>query len=202
MTDQNQTAQDEQDQKDVFEAIDIAQLRKAAKSLNISAQRDWGKEDYIRAIQAKQEALNVEVALDANAPKPGYARVLVHRDPSPGHKNTPIHVGVNGWIFQIPRGVEVDIPKMVVEGLKDAVTIVTRQKEGNTGREQYVDEPQLSYPFQVLAITPGDAPNRNDARSASYERKEAFFKRFGRWPTSGELQEAIKQKIQKELSEF
>lgn len=203
MTDQNQTVQEEQDTKDAFEGVDIAQLRKVAKTLGITSQRDWGKVDYIAAIQAKQEALNVEIAMgDSSAPKPGFARVLVHRDPTPGHKNTPIHVGVNGWIFQVPRGIEVDLPIMVINGLKDAITLVTRPKgEDQRGREIYGEEAQLSYPFQIVAITPGVNVNRNDARSVTYERRETFWKKFGRWPTQGELDEAMKHKIRKEMQE-
>lgn len=204
MTDQNQTVQEEQDTKDPYGTVTIAQLRNVAKTLGILSQRDWGKGDYIAAIQAKQEQLNTEVVVDdTSAPKPGYARVLVHRDPTPGHKNTPIHIGVNGLIFQVPRGIEVDIPIMVVNALKDAITLVTRPKgEDSRGREIYGEEPQLSYPFQVVAITPGPFVNRNDARAATYERKYAFFQKIGRWPTEGELQEAMKNKIKKELENF
>lgn len=203
---ENQTVQDAQEQDtDLIAALDMASLRKAAKLLGITAQRDWGKVDFVEAIKAKQSNTEAEFVFDnSNAPKPGFARIIIHRDPTPGHKNTPIHSAVNGRIFQIPRGIEVDVPLPIVEALKNAVTIVTRQKEpgqsdGRSGA--YVDEPQLSYPFQVLQVTPGEWTNPNDGRKVSYERRLAFHKRFGRWPTSGELAEAMKIKMQKDLAE-
>jgi hypothetical protein len=203
---QETTAQDAQEQDtNLLAALDMASLRKAAKLLGISAQRDWGKEDFVKAIQDKQANTDAELALlNANAPKPGYARILIHRDPTPGHKNTPVHVVVNGRIFAIPRGLEMDVPRPIMEALANAITIVTRQKESGHGDGRsgaYVDEPQLSYPFQVIAITPGEYVNPNDGRRVSYERRLAFHTKFGRWPTHGELQEAMKIKMQKDLAE-
>lgn len=205
MTD-NQTAQEAQDQDtNMLAALDMASLRKAAKLLGIAAQRDWGKEDFVRAIQDKQNQTDAEYVFDnSNAPKPGYARILIHRDPTPGHKNTPIHTSVNGRIFQVPRGLECDVPLPIVEALKNAITLVTRRKTSDDGDKPgaFVDEPQLSYPFQVVSVTPGEYKNSNDGRAASYERRKAFHDRFGRWPTAAELAEAMKIKMQKDLADY
>lgn len=203
---ENHNAQDEQSQDtNMLAALDMASLRRAAKLLGISAQRDWGKEDFVRAIQDKQNQTEAEFVFEnANAPKPGYARIIIHRDPTPGHKNTPIHTSVNGRIFQVPRGLEVDVPLPIVEALKNAVTIVTRRKtdDDNGKPGAFVDEPQMSYPFQVLQVTPGEYTNPNDGRAASYERRKAFHDKFGRWPTAGELAEAMKIKMQKDLADY
>lgn len=180
--------------------LDIATLRRATKLLGIKAEPNWTKADFVAAIQTKQKEDNIpEVVLDANAPKAGFARVLVHRDPTPGHKNTPIHAGVNGMILQIPRGLEVDVPIPFVEALKNATGStpqLVEQADAKNPSGSYKEVEQMSYPFQVLAITPGNKfSNNHDNRKASYERREAFEKQFGRWPTRGELEEAMKAKI-------
>lgn len=206
MTDKDlESAQEERGQLDVLESLSIAELRKAAKHLGITFQRDWTKEDYINLIKHKQAQAAHKYVFDKNiGPEPGFARIIVHRDPTPNHKNTPIHAGVNGKIYQIPRGLEVDVPLPVVEALNNAITIVTRQVGGESLDNPtgvYVDEPQMSYPFQVISFTPGEFKNANDSRSANYERRYAFFMKFGRWPTAGELAEAMKLKMQRDLAE-
>lgn len=206
MTDKEQTPVDaERAQVEAVAALDIQSLRKAAKLLGISASREWSKEDFVVAIQAKQEESIQQLVFDSStAPRPGFARILVHRDPSPGHKNTPIHAGINGWIFQIPRGHEVDVPIPLVEVLKNARSIQVRQREAANPQNPsgtYTDEEQTNYPFQVLQITPGEFKNVNDGRGPNYERRVAFYKKFERWPTDGELKEAMKQKIAKEMNE-
>lgn len=197
-------AQEGRGQLEALEDLSISDLRKVAKHLGIASQRDWTKEDYVNVIKHKQEQANHKYVFDTNVgPAPGFARILVHRDPTPGHKNTPIHAAVNGVIFQIPRGIQVDVPLPIVEVLQNAITIVTRQVETESLDKPmglYADEPQLSYPFQVISFTPGEWKNRADARSANYERRYAFFKRFGRWPTAGELAEAMKIKMRKDLA--
>lgn len=202
---ENSTAQDERSQLDAVEALDISQLRKAAKLLNIGAHRDWGKEDYIAAIQAKQsQKTAAAIVFDNNTgPRPGHARIVLHRDPTPGHANSPVQVGVNGRLLSIPRGVEVDIPLPFVEALNNARSTITRQQQG-VSRDNpgglYKDEEIVSYPFQVVSITPGgDFNNPNDSRSVEARRRQAFADKFGRYPTSGELNEYLSAQIRKEM---
>lgn len=198
-------AQEERSQLDVLESLDIASLRKYAKLMNIAAQRDWTAEDYVQAIKVKQEQNKIaSIVFDnTNAPAPGHARVLVHRDMTPGHKNGPVQVGVNGRLVHIPRGIEVDIPIPYVEALKNSKSLQIRQVEsGGQGSPMgtYRDEEISYYPFQIISITPGgNFQNPHDSRGASYERRFAFHKAFGRWPTDGELKEAMRAKIIKEM---
>lgn len=194
-------AQDARSQIDAVDDLDMASLRKVTKLLGISAQRDWSKEDFIAAIKAKQENVNAPSLVFDNslAPKPGYARIIIHRDNSPGHKNPPIHAGINGRIFSIPRGVEVDIPEPLVGVLSNARSLVLRQTDDNEGRTTYKDSMTQSYPFQVLAVTPGKFENNVDGRAANFERRKAFNTKFGRWPTKGELEEAMRHRIANEM---
>jgi hypothetical protein len=191
-------------QTDAVESLDIAQLRKFANIMKIPAKRDWSKEDYIAAIKAKQDsqALATFVFDPSTAPAPGKARLIIHRDPSPNHKNSPIHVGVNGYLISIPRGIEVDIPIPHVEALQNAKTVEINQMS-SSNRENpsgtYKDEERTSYPFQVLAVTPGEFFNPHDNRGASYAASKRFFDKFGAWPTEGELKEVTKADINRQL---
>lgn len=202
MTDiEHSESQEETSQIEAVEKFDIAQLRKVAKFLGITAQRDWRAEDYVAAIKTKQEqnALSTYVFDGNTGPAPGHARLMLHRDPTPGHKNSPVQVGVNGRIIHIPRGIEVDVPLPFVEALKNAKTTYVRQVEmGNANAPMGIfrDEETVSYPFQVTAVTPGGKfENQHDARATNYVHRKAFYDMVGRWPTSGELQEAIKARI-------
>lgn len=202
MTDLN-VAQEEQAQEDAYDGLAIADLRKFAKMLGITAQRDWSKEDFVASIKSKQAHAGFTLAVDANAPKPGLSRIVIHRDPTPGHKNNPIHLGVNGRLIAVPRGLEVDVPTAFVEVLKNAVTVKTEQDADASHANPagtYREVPNTSYPYSVVATTPGGFANPFDGRQAQAERKAAFHKAFGRWPTDGELKEAMRQKIIRELT--
>lgn len=195
-------------QLEAVNALDIGQLRKAAKLLGIDAKNTWTKEDFVSAIQSKQREndLLTTVFDTSVGPAPGFARVLIHRDPTPGHKNGPVHLSVNGRLIAVPRGGEFDIPIPYVEVLKNAVTTVTISsgeggKTAVEGNSLFREEPRTSYPFQVIAITPGKFTNSMDGRATQYNKRKAFFDEFGSWPTSGELkaweQEEIRKRINK-----
>lgn len=190
---ENSDAQEERSQLDVLDNLDIAMLRKAAKVLNIQAQRDWDKGDFVAAIKAKQEQKTAADVVFDNAlgPKPGHARIVLHRDPTPGHKNGPVQCGVNGRLLHIPRGVEVDIPIPHMRALESARATITRQQQGNSRDNPsglYKDEELMSYPFQLVAITPGGTfSNPNDSRQVQARAAQAFADVFQRYPTGGEL---------------
>lgn len=195
----------------------IGDLRALAKSYGIKAQRDWTKPDFIKAIViAQTEGVAPDLASDTNEadrliasyslahdkteasaakgmPKPGFARIIVHKDPTPGHSNSAVQVGLNGRFFNIPRGASVDIPIPYLGVLRDAVHKQRRQvKEPNADNLEGIvtEEEILSYPFQIVALTPGGKfVNVEDQRSVSAARRTAFHKELGRWPTDGELGE-------------
>lgn len=206
MTEYESGAQEERVEATSIEQMSIAQLRAAAKFLGVTAQRDWRAEDFVRAIKNKQEqnTLTQYVFDGSSGPAPGYSRVMIHRDPSPGHKNSPVPLGLNGRIIFVPRGIEVDIPTPFVGVLQNAQTGAMQEIEAgslNSPGGRFKETFATSYPFQVTAATPGGKfESQLDNRKASYERRKAFADVFGRWPTDGELKEAMKQKIIKSLS--
>lgn len=177
-------------QVEALNKLDINSLRTFAKLSNISADRSWTKEDFITALQAKANNSTVGMVFDSETgPKPGYSRILLHRDTSAGHKNSSVHVGFNGAIFAIPRGVEVDVPTDVVGVLKDAKGLVTSHIEESTGPGRYVETLQQSYPFQIIATCPGKVANRNDTRAVAFANKKRCKDAIGKWPTHAELAE-------------
>lgn len=207
MTDIN-TVQDEQND---LADLSIQELRKLAKFLEVPSQRDWTKEDFVAALQAQREAS--EDALAAfqpksasnesmpSVPRPGYARILIFRDPTTGHANSPVPVGVNGRMFLMPRGMEIDVPIAHVQALNDAKQTVIRQTQEpdavNPGGK-VVEEVIQSYPFQVLQITPGGKfTSPEDQRGAMAQRKQKFVDIHKRWPTKGELDEFEKEQVRK-----
>lgn len=186
------------DQTAALNKLDINALRAFAKLQNIKAGRDWTKEDFVTALQAKAGQSTVGMVFDSGmGPKPGYTRILLHRDTSAGHKNSSVHVGVNGTIFAIPRGVEVDVPTYVVGALHDARGLVTSHIEEQHGPGRFVETMQNSYPFQIVAVNPGKVANRNDTRSRNFELRQACKNAIGKWPTHAELQEWQKYEMRK-----
>lgn len=206
------------DQDDLFSDATIGDLRSLAKRYGIKAQRDWNRDDFIKAIALKQQEgdtpdLSSEeaeadrlianyslptdrttaAAANKGPPKPGFARVILHKDPTPGHANSSVQVGLNGKFYDVPRGIPVDLPIPFLGVLRDAVHKVRRQvKEPNADNLEGVvtEEEILSYPFQIVSLTPGGKfVNSEDQRSVSASRRSAFHKQLGRWPTDGELVE-------------
>lgn len=183
------------DNSETIASVDFNDLKKFAKILNIKASRDWGKEDYIAAILAVQRANNIQVVVDENAPAPGYSRIMLHRDPTPKAKNNPIHLGVNGRLMQVPRGIQVDIPTEMVEVLENARTKALTEVDGPNGRPVFVETESISYPYQLIATTPGKSHNRYDNRAEAFKIKQKCREAIKKWPTDGELKEWLKAQM-------
>ena len=206
MTDNQLTHLDESGAEDLND-LNIAELRQTAKLLQITTQRDWKKEDFVAAISKKLEAARLIESIGGvstgaeSTLKPGEAKILIHRDPTPGHANNNIQIGLNGRIMNIPRGVEVVLPLEYVNVLADAKQTVIRQVKAPNELypEGIVEEREIqSYPFQVIELRPHTKASRFnsplDQRGAYYARREAFRDEVGKWPTSGELIEWEKAK--------
>lgn len=201
-----------------LETCHIGTLRSIAKAEGIVVQRDWTRKDIVNAVKAGRgepvEADDAEQTIDDedainqmvfgaskteakkaadSRPKPGFAKVLIHKDPTPGHANSPVPVALNGRMIFIPRGVPVDVQIEYVGVLRDAVhTIVTQKKEPtqNNPNGEVTEEDILSYPFQVLSVTPGKSFRSDvDQRAKHAQRRQRFAETFHHWPTKGELDE-------------
>lgn len=198
MSENTMTQKDESE--DTLDSLGMSELRMYAKLMGISARRDWDKNDFITAIKLKQSAAALYSAAedekDQDDLPPGHAKILIMRDPTPGHNNSSIPLGLNGRMFIAPRGVEFVIPLEYIGVLADAKSSILRQVEAPSLHkpEGVVKEEEIySYPFQVLRVRPHTKDSafksQLDQRGAHYARKKKFYDAIGKWPTVGELME-------------
>ena len=180
--------------------LDINELRKLATTVyRIVLTRDMSEADIRKAIEAKKKKSDyAELAeLVGGAPKPGYARILVHKDPSPGASNRPVPLGINGYRIAIPRGIEVDVPIKVVGVLNDAKVSVLREDTSlapnDPGRFKF--ESAHSYPFSLITMTPGPdpRPGYEQNREKQMRPRVKFRDKYGYWPRKEELREAMRR---------
>lgn len=179
--------------------VDIGTLRAVAKALNIKSERTWRTEDYLEAIAAVQLSRNMpQVVVDENAPKPGFARIVIHRNPDKQGSNSPVHLGLNGKIYQVPRGIPVDIENEFIEVLLHARSkqpVLKTQADAKNPTGIYGDEENMAYPFQVVASTPGGKfHNVNDNRGSKHAIRKEFYDKYEHYPTDGELKAYIQGK--------
>jgi len=176
-----------------FEDMTVGQLREAAKHMNIPVPQGSDKKDLVELLNNRKSQRTVaEVSLKGTKPAPGYCRIRIDENPN-SNKNIPVYVFDNGLEYTVPRGVEVDVPKRIVDNLRNAVVRRVKQEEGEDGRPKttYINVPQ--YPLQVLDSTPG--PDLKSKREIAAERlmgpRRAYREIFGRWPRRHELNRAI-----------
>lgn len=184
-----------------FQDMAIAKLREYASHLRVQVAKTATKEEIIKAIENKLNGRVIPtIASGDNSPLPGYARIRVLEDPTPGAMNIPVYINSNGYVATLPRGVDIDVPMRVLRCLNDAV--VRRRKQTtvvdpNTGREVFKETTVVSpsYPFQVIEITPGPevlTPHEMNKLKADGPRKR-YRQMFGRYPRPADLHRAIER---------
>ena len=125
-----------------FSDMDIGKLRQYASHLRVPLAKTATKNDIIEAIERKLNGrVMPEIAGANDSPPPGYAKIRVLEDPTPGAANIPVYLNANGYVATLPRGVDIIVPQRVVRTLNDAV--VRRRKQSiavdpQTGRETFV----------------------------------------------------------------
>lgn len=197
MSTENTSLDNEQDE--TLKSMEIAQLRKYAAIARVAITRDMDKNEIITAIKAKQRDRDtIRIAEVGNAPAPGWTRIVLHRNGSPGALNRPLYINANGYKCTVPVGVEVDVPHKVVEVLNNSIEMRKEpdtEKRDRYGLVAYKDVPVHCYPFQTIASTPGPdpRPGREKTEASRYGPRYKFMQMFGRWPKRAELLEAIKE---------
>lgn len=180
--------------------LSIAQLREYAKHLRLPLERTATKEDILKIIENKLNGRIVPtLASQNNAVPPGYAKIRVLEDPTPGSANIPVYINNNGYEATLPRGVDIVVPMRVVRGLNDAAvnrkkqTIAPDAQGREAFRETVVRTP--SYPFQVIEVNPGpEVRTAHEQNKLKLQRpREKYRDLFGRWPRGGDLTRAIEK---------
>ncbi len=175
----------------------IADVRKAAGTYRVSWTRDMSKEDIIEAIKASLSSGKYAFAAVGDAPEPGWARIRMLTDPSPGAANRPVYVAVNSYAVLIPREIDTDVPIKIAEHLATCKSARlkedTSQPMNSPNRYRFVE--QLNYPFSMLGYTPGPDPRDAYERAAQAAERPrmAFRDKYGYWPKSEEeLRDALR----------
>ena len=98
----------------------------------------------------KDEAKNDEfVVLVDEAAEPKEQRIKIVVDEEDNQLNY-VAVGVNGKVYQIMRGVEVEVPLSVVKVLENAKATRLVKEIGGDGKATYVPRSYNTVPFRVL----------------------------------------------------
>lgn len=183
-----------------FADMPIGKLREYASHLRVAIPKTATKVEIIQILENKVRQRAVpELASHATGVRPGYAKIRINEDPSPGASNLPVYINANGYQCTIPRGVDVIVPMRVVRTLNDAITRKKKQSitRNADGRESFTETEMnvLSYPFQVLEMTPG--PEVLTPLEAQKKRimgpRIRYWQMFGRWPRPADLQRALEK---------
>lgn len=176
--------------------LTIQQARKYASLYRIVVPKDATKEDIIAILKARRNARDMALIVDegSQGPKPGWARITIHRDGNVGASNNPVYIGANGYNVTVPRGVEVDVPIKVVGVLNDSVEERLVEVVDAQGQMKWEYKKIMCYPFQVHTMTPGPDPRPGfeKGKAAAMRPREKFREKFGRWPSREELLDAQK----------
>lgn len=187
-------------EKPNFADMPIGKLREYASHMQLPLAKTATKEEIRQAIEKKLAGRTSAVLAtkDGKVP-PGHAKIIINEDATPGSKNYPIYMNVNGYECTIPRGKEVVVPMRVVRTLQNATVKrrVQTEHQDNYGRsvfrETTVSVP--SYPFQLLEATPGPEPLTalEISKRRTMGPRERYRAFFGRWPRHAELNRAIEK---------
>jgi hypothetical protein len=176
--------------------MSTAELRKKAATYRIQLTKDMTHEDILAQVRAKVASGKYALEAIGDAPKPGYARVRVFNDPSPGASNRPVYVSVNGYAVLIPRETEVDVPIKIVEALGNARSSrLVENREAPVGSaSRFVFKEVQNYPFAIVSVSHGPDPRGTYERAAAQKERprEAYREKFGYYPSEEELKEALR----------
>lgn len=187
-------------EKPNFADMPIGKLREYASHMQLPLAKTATKEEIRAAIEKKLAGRTSAVmATKDGKVKPGHAKIIINEDATPGSKNWPVYMNVNGYECTIPRGKEVIVPMRVLRTLQNATAKRRVQTEHqdeygrSVFRETTVSVP--SYPFQLLEVVPGPEPLTalEINKRKNMGPRVRYRDMFGRWPRHAELNRAIEK---------
>ena len=95
-------------------------------------------------VQATDSEATKQLPMDAHGFPKKYFKINVYKGQGK-HDLQRVPVGVNGYVWQLERGVDVIVPSVVVDGLNEAITEVTIESHGGL-----VTRPAHRFPYQLL----------------------------------------------------
>lgn len=189
-----------------FNSMTIQQLRQYASHSGVTVPKTANTDDIRRLLNAKlQNKSMLELADKYSVVRPGYAKIILHKDSTPGAQNLPVFVQINGYQCTVPKGKEVIVPNRILRVLQDAV--VSRMDDSNSADPRATEPTRTrvhSYPFTILeGPVPGPEPLTplEAAKARVLAPRKRYQQLFGHWPKRGELKRAIEQGFVKLNSE-
>lgn len=167
-----------------LEDMDIADLRKMAKVLNIPAERTWDKAAFLHAIDRnrKGRALARLVIEEDEEIAPGYVRIRIYKDEQ--GSDSPVPVLINRFQTRLPRDVLIDVPREVLEVLNNSTHLVTVKVTDKSGVDVTTTRAVRTYNYDKVGESSGKSGAVSplvDPQSQGY--REQFRALFRRWPT-------------------
>lgn len=93
----------------------------------------------------------VEQTDTSNLPKAGYVRIIIAKQDNKNGGTEPAFIGFQGTGYTVPRGIECDVPRGVVNILGNAKQdIITQDEDTN----ELLSETIQTYPFEVRSSGP------------------------------------------------
>lgn len=99
--------------------------------------------DEIVQAPAKPAARKTKVAV------PDKVTIIIHKD-TRDHAVDPVPVALNGVQYTIRRGMEVEVPAVLIEVLDQAEEIRYESVRNQDGSTTMVPRKALSYPYQII----------------------------------------------------
>lgn len=176
-----------------FNEMTLGQLKEVAKHMRVAVNKDATPEEIIEALNKRQRNKVVaDIAEKGTALKPGYARILIAETLS-SNRQVPVYVFDNGLDLTIPRGIEVDVPRRIVDLLRNAKVKRRKQVDGPDGRPVTTFMMVPQYPFELIDVAPG--PEVKTKRELAAEKligpRRRYREAFGRWPRPRDMTRAI-----------
>ena len=156
-----------------LETLKKAELQSVASQMGLSLPGNATKDDFIDAIVAADDGSGIPAPVDSGAGNHDAGqgdgamagevverdahgrdrkmyRLTLNSDDKPGG-DSPLPVGVNGYVWTIPRDVEVEVPESVIDVLNDAVfTVMEKVGEDDEGRPVYKDRNVKRFSFSAV----------------------------------------------------
>lgn len=166
-----------------IESLPIAELRRLASVHKIEYQKDWTKEQYVKAIQGRHKRFSVARVVEDEKSEipPGYARIKLPLTPS--GSDSPLSVQVNNFKTMIPRNILVDVPREIRDTIRGSTESVTRTRLTKDGDKVLETVEVPCYPFEQHGESAGESGAirpMGDLKEQSL--REMWRDKYGKWP--------------------
>lgn len=162
---------------------DIAELRRLAAAMKITAEKTWTKDEYITAINTRRKReVAAKIVLDSKQEIPvGFVRIKLPLTQE--GSDSPLTIRVNNFVTTLPRDVVVDVPKEVRDQLASTTESVTRKVFDKDGHETIKAIEVPCQPFTQIGESYGESGAVRPMNSHKDQRvRELYRKVHEKWP--------------------